>query len=56
MAQAQHEVQFAQMTPVPAVCADRVAMTIRIIGMDADIYNGADAAAVETDLRILKSC
>lgn len=36
-------------TTVPAV-------TVRCSGMEADIYNGADAAVIETVLRILKSC
>ena len=30
MVQAQQEVQFAEVTPVQAVCTDRVAVTIRI--------------------------
>ena len=56
MAQAQHEVQFAEVTPVqPARCGD-VAVTVRIAGAEADIHSGADAATVETVLRILKSC
>ena len=44
------------MTPVQAVCTDRVAVTIRIHGMEADIHSGADAATVETVLRVLQSC
>lgn len=36
-------------TTVPAV-------TVRCSGMEADIYNGADATVIETVLRILKSC
>ena len=55
MVQAQQEVQFAEVTPVQAVCTDRVAVTIRIHGMEADIHSGADAATVETVLRDRKS-
>lgn len=56
MVQAQQEVQFTEVTPVQAVCTDRVAVTIRIHGMEADIHSGADAATVETVLRVLQSC
>ena len=56
MAQAQQEVQFAEVTPVrPATCGN-VAVTVWIAGAEADIHSGADAATVETVLRILKSC
>lgn len=56
MAQAQQEVQFAEVTPVqPARCGN-VAVTVRMAGAEADIHSGADAATVETVLRILKSC
>ena len=53
MAKAQQEVQFAEVTPVRS---GNVAVTVRIGGAEADISDGADAAAVETVLRILKSC
>lgn len=56
MAQAQQEVQFAEVPPVQAVCTERVAVTIRINGMEVDIHSGADAATVETVLRVLKLC
>ena len=56
MAKAQQEVQFAEVTPVQAVRCGNVAVTVRIAGAEADICNGADAATVETVLRILKSC
>ena len=56
MVQAQQEVQFTEVTPVQAVCTDGVAVTIRIHGMEADIHSGADAATVETVLRVLQSC
>ena len=56
MARAQQEVQFAEVTPVQPVCSDSVAVTVRIAGTEAEIHNGADAATVETVLRILKSC
>ena len=56
MAKAQQEVQFVEVTPVhPSHCGN-VAVTIRISGAEADIHSGADAATVETVLRILKSC
>ena len=55
MAKAQQEVQFAEVTP-SAARRGNVAVTVRIVGVEADICNGADAATVETVLRILKSC
>ena len=56
MAQAQQEVPFAEVTPLQAVRSGEVAVTVRMAGAEADIHNGADAATVETVLRILKSC
>mgnify|MGYP003310265662 FL=1 len=56
MAQAQQEVQFAEVTPVQSVRSANVAVTVRIAGAEADIHSGADTATVETVLRILKSC
>ena len=56
MAQFQQEVQFAEVTPVQSVRSGNVAVTVRIAGAEADIRSGADAATVETVLRILKSC
>ena len=56
MAQAQQEVRFAEVTPVTATRSASIALTVRISGNEADIHNGADAATVETVLRILKSC
>ena len=56
MAQAQQEVQFAEVTPAQPVRYGNVAVTVRISGAEADIHSGADAATVETVLRILKSC
>ena len=56
MAKAQQEVQFAEVTPVQSVRSANVAVTVRIAGAEADIHSGADAATVETVLRILKSC
>ena len=53
MAQAQQEIQFAEVTPERPV---GVAVTVRIAGTEAEIHNGADAAIVEAVLRILKSC
>ncbi len=56
MAQLQQEVQFAEVTPVHPSHYGNVAVTVRIAGAEADIHSGADAATVETVLRILKSC
>ena len=56
MAQAQQEIQFAEVTPEQPVRPAGIAVTVRIAGAEADIHNGADAATVETVLRILKSC
>lgn len=56
MAQAQLEVQFAEVTPVQPVRCGNVIVNIRLAGVEADIHSGADAATVETVLRILKSC
>ena len=54
MAQAQQEVQFAEVTPVQPVRSGDVAVTVRIAGAEVDIHSGADSATVETVLRILK--
>jgi hypothetical protein len=56
MAQEQQKVQFAEVTPVRPVHSFNVAVTVRISGAEADIHSGADAATLETVLRILKSC
>ena len=58
IAQVEQEAQFVEVTPVQmlSVSPGGVAVTIRISGMEAEIHNGADAATVETVLRILKSC
>jgi len=56
MAQAQQEVQFAEVTPVQSVRSGNVAVTVRIARVEADIHSGADAATVEAVLRVLKSC
>lgn len=56
MARAQQEVRFAEVTPVQSAHPNKVAVTVRIAGAEAEICNGADAATVETVLRILKSC
>ena len=56
MAQAQQDVQFAEVTPLQPVRCGKVAVTVRISGAEADIHSGADAATVETVLRFLKSC
>ena len=56
MAQAQQEIQFAEVTPKQTVWPAGIAVTVRIVGAEADIHNGADEATVETVLRVLKSC
>lgn len=56
MAQAQQASQFADITPKVIVCSGKVAVTVRIAGVEADVHSGADASTVETVLRILKSC
>ena len=55
MAQEQQEVSFAEVTPLQPVRSGKVAVTVRVAGAEADIHSGADAATVETVLRILKS-
>lgn len=48
---------FAEITPSSVNRQDSsIAVTVRISGAEADIHTGADAATVETVLRILKSC
>ena len=55
MAQAQHEAQFAEVTPLSAGPGkSSVAITVHTAGIAADIHNGADPATVESVLRILK--
>ena len=54
--QVSHKTAFAEVTPPQPVCSGNVAVTVRISGAEADIHAGADAAIVETVLRILKSC
>lgn len=55
-AKAQREVPFSEVTPLQAVRSGNVAVTVHISGAEVDIHNGADAATVETVLRILESC
>ncbi len=48
---------FAEITPSILNRLDpSIAVTVRISGAEADIHVGADAATVETVLRILKLC
>ena len=57
MAKAQHEVQFAEVTPITeTMLSQQAAISIHIAGATVDIHSGADTATVETILRILKSC
>lgn len=56
ISKAEQGVQFAEVTRLQSVHSGKVAVTIRLGEMEADIHSGADAATVETVLRILKSC
>ena len=57
MAEAQHEVQFAEVTPITeAPLSPQATISIRIAGATVDIHSGADTATVEMILRVLKSC
>ena len=57
MAKAQHEVQFAEVTPITETpLSQQAAISIHIAGATVDIHSGADTATVEMILRILKSC
>ena len=47
---------FADITPAEPVRSSKVAVTVRMAGAEDDIHSGADTDAVETVLRILKSC
>ncbi len=54
MAQDQQQAQFIEVTPHCMVTG--IAVTVQLRGMEAQVHNGADAATVESVLRILKSC
>ena len=55
--QATQQPAFVEITSTPNVRpSGGAAVTVRIVGAEADIYSGADAVTVETVLRILKSC
>ena len=57
MAQAQQELQFAEVTPVMATNSNcQIAVSIHAGGIAANIHNGADPTTVESVLRILKLC
>ena len=57
MAEAQHEVQFAEVTPnTETPLSPQAAISIHIAGTTVDIHSGADTATVEMILRILKTC
>ena len=49
-AQTQQESRFTEVTPVRT--SGNIAVTVRISGTEADIHSGADAATVETVLRV----
>lgn len=55
MAQAQQDNSFVEVTP-RATHSGNIAVTVRIGNVEADIHSGADAAIIETVLRVLKSC
>ena len=46
---------FAEITPSQAKRVAVPAVAVRCAGMEADIYNGADTAVMETVLHLLKS-
>ena len=57
MAQAQQELQFAEVTPVMTTNSNcQIAVSIHAGGVAANIHNGADPTTVESVLRILKLC
>ena len=57
MAETQHEVQFAEVTPITETpLSPQAAISIHIAGATVDIHSGADTATVEMILRVLKSC
>ena len=56
MVKAQQEVKFADVTPEQLSPIDGIAVTVRMAWAELDIHSGADAATVETVLRVLKSC
>lgn len=56
MVKAQQEPQFADITPEQLSPIGGVAVTVRMDWAELDIHSGADAATVETVLRVLKSC
>jgi hypothetical protein len=56
MAQEQQKVQFTEVTQALPARSGNVTVTIRIAGAEAEVFNGADAATVETVLRFLRSC
>lgn len=55
MAASQQESRFVDVTPLHSVHSS-ISVTVRIAGAEADIHSGADAATIETVLRVLKSC
>ena len=54
MAQAQQGTEFAEITP--RRISTGVAVTVQIGSAGIQVHNGADPAAIESVLRILKSC
>ena len=56
LAQSQQKPRFAEVTPVRSAAAGDIAVTVRMVGAEVEIHNGADAATVEAVLRVFKSC
>lgn len=56
MTQGQQEVQFTEITSVRPACLGDIAITVRVVGINADFYSGADPTTVEAVLRVLMSC
>ena len=57
MAKTQQKSRFAEITPRQTLAGpSSVAVTLRLGAVTAEIHNGADAATLETVLRILRSC
>ena len=57
LSQNQQGSRFTEVTHVRnSSSTNDIAVTLQINGIQADIYNGADMAAVEAVLRLLQSC
>ena len=45
-----------EVTPRKTESSGQLAVRIRIADAEAEVYNGADAATLETVFRVLRSC